>query len=189
VNASPEGRRVVVRGAGTKPDLPRINKRQVIRPPRAPDGLFEDTGKYDEVEEAHLRATFSSMFQYSDPWSGDPRSFDRAGDYLCRGCNKYEPSSCLAVEGKISGLHGSCRHWENIDAGDSELLFAEKITKNMADYGVTPNAGFGCHRCEYHSAAKKADSHGRSMFCKQGAFRVFPKACCALNDTEGMVSA
>jgi len=160
--------------------------RKVLHPPRGDDGLFEDTGKYDEVVEAHLRDTFAKMFQYADSWSGDSRVFDPRGDYLCEDCNKYEPSACLAVTGKISGNHGSCRHWEDKDAGDSELEFAEKISKNLADYGETPNKGFGCHRCEYHSQAIKPDSHGRDQFCKQGAFRVFRNGCCALNDCDGM---
>ncbi len=164
------------------------NKRKVVNPEIAKDGLFEDTGKYDEVQEAHLRETFVKMFQYADPWSGDPRSFDPKGDYLCEDCNKYEPNACLAVEGKISPDHGSCRHWEDLDSGDSELKFAEKISKDMADYGETPKDGFGCHRCEYMSAAKSSDSHGRDGFCKQGAFRVYKFGCCALNDTKGMKS-
>jgi len=163
---------------------------KVISPPRGEDGLFKDTGEYNEVQEAHLRETFASMFQYADPWSGNPRTFDAAGNYLCGGCNKYDvPVACLAVTGKISGDHGSCRHWENPDAGDSELLFAAKISQNMADYGVTPKDGFGCKRCEFHTKAVKADSHGRDLFCKQGAFRVFRNGCCALNDTPGMISS
>jgi len=164
-------------------------KRKIVSPPKGSDGLFEDTGVYDEVIEAHLRDTFAKMFQYADPWAGDSRVFDADGNYLCGECNKYIRKGCLAVSGDISSLHGSCRHWEDKDAGDSELLFAEKISKNMADYGVTPKEGFGCHRCEYHVKAKKADSHGRDQFCKQGAFRVFGNACCALNDTPGMVSS
>jgi hypothetical protein len=167
-----------------KPNLVRI----IVRPPKGDDGLFTDTGEYDEVEEAHLRDTFAKMFQYADPWAGDPRVFDEDGDYLCGECNKYEPQRCLAVEGAISGNHGSCRHWEDKDAGDPELEFAEKISKDLADYGETKNDGFGCHRCEYHTKAKKADSHGRDQFCKQGAFRVYSLGCCALNDAPGMKS-
>ena len=169
---------------GSKPA--KTTTRKIVKPPRGADGLFEDTGEYDEVLESHLRDTFAKMFQYSDPWAGDPRAFDDDGDYLCGECNKYEPKSCVAVEGEISPDHGSCRHWEDLDAGDSELLFAEKISKNMADYGETPKKGFGCRRCEYHTPAKKADSQGRNQFCKQGAFRVFLNACCALNDAPGM---
>jgi hypothetical protein len=162
--------------------------RKVVTPVKGKDGLFEDTGKYDEISESHLRDTFAKMFQYADPWSGDSRSFDLQGDYLCEDCNKYEPNACLAVEGKISGDHGSCRHWEDLDAGDAELKFAEKISKDMADYGETPREGFSCKRCEYMTQAKSPDSHGRSGFCKQGAFRVYGDGCCALNDTKGMKS-
>jgi hypothetical protein len=164
-------------------------KRRAVRPPIGRDGLFEDTGKYDEVLETHLRDTFVKMFQYADPWAGDSRTFDEKGNYLCGDCNKYEPNACVAVEGEISPDHGSCRHWEDQDAGDSELKFAEKISKDLADYGETPNEGFSCKRCEYHSDAKSPDSHGRNMFCKQGAFRVYGDGCCALNDTPGMKSS
>jgi hypothetical protein len=167
---------------------PKPKARKIVSPPVEEDGLFEDVGKYDEVVEAHLRDTFSKMFQYADPWSGDSRVFDKAGNYLCGDCNKYEPNACLAVKGEISPDHGSCRHWENLDAGDPELRFATKISKNMADYGVTSKDGFGCKRCEYHTKAKQSDSHGRSLFCRQGAFRVFSNGCCALNDTPGMVT-
>ena len=161
--------------------------RAVLEFPIGPDGLFKDTGDYDEVKEEHVRQTFFQMFQYTDPWCGNPRIYDEEGDYVCRDCNKFvDGGSCLAVEGDISGDKGSCRHWENKDAGDSELKFAEKISKDMADYGETPKDGFGCHRCEYHVEAKSEDSQGRDKFCKEGAFRVFSNACCALNDTPGM---
>lgn len=163
-------------------------KRKIVTPPVGKDGLFEDTGNYDEVKEAHLRDTFVKMFQYADPWAGDSRTFDETGNYVCQDCNKFDNSECLAVEGSISGDHGSCRHWEDTDAGDPELRFAEKISKDLADYGETPNIGFSCKRCEYHIAAKASDSHGRDMFCKQGAFRVYRDGCCALNDAPGMKS-
>jgi hypothetical protein len=162
--------------------------RKIIKHKKGEDGLFVDTGEYDLVQESHIRDTFSKMFQYADPWAGDSRVFDPEGDYLCRDCNKFDDGKCLAVEGEISGDHGSCRHWEDLDAGDPELLFAEKISKDMADYGETPNDGFGCHRCEYHTKAKRADNHERAMFCKQGAFRVFNDGCCALNDAPGTKS-
>jgi hypothetical protein len=161
--------------------------REVLTFPIGSDGLFRDTGTYDAVKEEHVRQTFFQMFQYTDKWCGNPRIYDEAGNYTCNDCNKFvEGGLCLAVEGKISGASGSCRHWENKDAGDSELKFAEKISKEIADYGETPNAGFGCRRCEYHVEAKSPDSHGRDKFCKQGAFHVDGHACCALNDTPGM---
>ncbi len=97
-----------------------------------------------------------------------------------------EGGGCTLVEGSIDGEQGSCRHWENKCAGDPELEMATKISKDLADYGETPNVGFSCKRCEYHSIAKATDSQGRPLFCNQGAFRVMGDACCALNDTKGM---
>jgi len=152
------------------------------------DKLFKDSGKYDEVLESHLRDTFVNMFQYADPWQGNPRTYDPEGNYLCGECNKYLPNACTAVAGDISSNRGSCRHWEDLDKGDSELLFADKISKAFAAYGETTANGFGCHRCEYGTKALAVDSHGRSLFCGQGAFRVWPTACCALNDSDKVKS-
>ena len=158
--------------------------RIVIDPPKDSDGLFTDTGKYDEVVESHVRDTFFAMFQYADRKQGNSRTFDENGNYICGDCNKYEPNACLAVEGKISGDHGSCRHWEDKCAGDSELDFGEKIERAAAVYGETKADGFGCHRCKYSVKAKAVDSQGRTLFCKRGAFHVDPNACCALNESR-----
>ena len=163
-----------------------MKTRPILRFPKGSDGLFEDTGKYDQIKEEHVRQTFFNVFQYSDSHCGNPRIFDPKGNYLCGECNKFEAGKCLLVEGAISADSGSCRHWENLDSGDAEIEMAEKISKDFADYGETPKAGFGCRRCEYHAKAEKTDSVGRDMFCKQGAFRVSPIGCCALNDTPGM---
>jgi hypothetical protein len=166
---------------------PRTGVRELDKPPTDGDGHFEDTGDYDQVKEAHRRDGFFQVFQYSDTAMGNPRIFDPAGLYVCSGCNKFmEGGGCTLVEGPIDGAHGSCRHWENKCAGDPELEMATKISKDMADYGETPNVGFSCKRCEYHRAAREADSQGRYLFCNQGAFRIMGDACCALNDAPGM---
>lgn len=158
-------------------------------PPTEKGGLFAEPKEYDEVREAHRREGFVSMFQYADERDGNPRSYDEAGNYLCKACNKYRKGQCAVVEGVISGSHGSCRHWEDVYRGDLELELSEKIDKQIAAYGTTTNPGFGCHRCEYHSVAREEDSEGRTMFCHRGAFRVFPNACCALNDSGAVTDA
>lgn len=150
------------------------------------DGLFLEPAKYDEVQESHLRDTFVNMFHYADSEQGNPRTFDRKGNYLCKDCNKYEPSACVAVEGEISGKSGSCQHWEDKTAGDSELEFGKKIDKEFAGYGETTNPGYGCRRCEYAIEAKATDSVGRDLFCRRGGMRVMRNACCALNDSEAV---
>jgi hypothetical protein len=163
-----------------------LEQRKILNFPVGEDGLFEDTGKYDQVKEEHVRQTFFNVFQYTDSHCGNPRIYDPSGNYLCKDCNKFDKGYCLLVEGDISGEKGSCRHWENLDAGDAEINMAQKISKDFADYGETPNAGFGCRRCEYHTKAKETDSLGRDMFCKQGALRVSGIGCCALNNCDGM---
>ncbi len=149
-------------------------------------GLFAEPTKYNELLEARHREAFVSMFQYADERDGNPRTYDEKGNYLCRDCNKFRNSACAVVKGPINGAHGSCRHWEDIYGGDVELVLSEKIDHDISAYGTTTNPGFGCRRCEYHITAREADSEGRTMFCRRGAFRVFPMACCALNDSDAV---
>lgn len=160
--------------------------REIMTFPIGPDGLFKDTGEYDAVKEEHLRQGFFQLFQYTDTHCGNPRTYDPNGNYVCKDCNKFIDGECLLVYGDISGDKGSCRHWENLDAGDPELDFAVKISKEFADYGETTYAGFGCKRCQYRVEAAEKDSIGRDDFCRQGAFRVADNACCALNTNPTM---
>lgn len=168
----------------------RTKGQRAVDSPPAKNGLFVDPGPkgYDEVKETHRRDTFAAMFQYADRRQGNPRQFDPKGLYRCQDCNKYLPNDCLQVAGPISGKRGSCRHWENKDAGDSELKFAEKLSKEDAGYGETENVGFGCIRCEYHSKAIAPDSEDRTEFCKQGAMHVDAMACCFRNDSDEVTS-
>jgi hypothetical protein len=158
------------------------------KPKLADDGLFEDTGTYDETLEAVRRATFTELFQYADQHSGAPGTFDPEGNYLCGDCNRLDRQVyCVSVQGNdISAESGSCRHWTQIAAGQPELRLAEKLTKEQAGYSVTTRPGFGCRRCEYGAKAKEADGQGRGLFCRQGAFRVSGAACCALNDSDAL---
>lgn len=159
--------------------------RPIMHFPTGGDGLFKGEGA-DPIQEEHLRMGFAKKFQYADTHCGDPRAYDPKGDYLCRDCNMFVPNGeCLLVFGAISGTKGSCRHWENKDAGDAELDFANKISKDMAGYGETPLDGFGCKRCQYRKDAN-TDSVGRDDICKQGNFHVLDTACCALNNTPKM---
>ncbi len=162
-----------------------VQIRPIWKFPTGKDGLFKGEGA-DPVQEEHLRQTFFQLFQYSDNHCGNPRLFDPEGNYLCRGCNKFvEGGECLLVFGVISGSKGSCRHWENLDAGDPELDFAVKISKELADYGETELGGFGCKRCQYR-LEDEPDSVGRDDICKQGNFHVADNGCCALNNSPGM---
>lgn len=161
--------------------------RPIVRPPMDEDGLFVQPSAYDEIQEAHTRDGFIAMFQYSDSAQGNPHTYDAAGNYVCKDCNKFNPDdSCLVVVGEISGDAGSCRHWERQYAGDPEIQLGQLETQPMASYGTTTAGGYGCHRCEYAEPANAADSEGRPLWCKRGAFHVYPAACCALNDSEAV---
>lgn len=172
-----------------------------IEPPLDEDGLFLDTGKYDEIQEAHTRQTAARISQYADSGCGNPRTLDKNGRYLCggykghenHGCNKFRigeeqsPGSCLIVEGDINPTEGSCPWWESYYAGDAELKYARPFTKQIARYSERPGGeGYSCMRCEYgQDQAKKSDSQGRNRWCKFYGMRVEDSSCCAENDAVG----
>ncbi len=159
--------------------------RNVVRLPKASDGLFKQskkTGPDYELEEGHRRMGFAEVFHYADHTTGNPRTFDPEGNYNCGTCNKAEEDYCLLITPKgVDRQAGSCQHWEDLCAGDPELENNVQ-PRAVAVYGVAKNGvGFGCHRCPFASKAFAVDSRGRSLFCGKGCFRVPPNACCALN--------
>jgi|SRR5581483_5612918 len=157
------------------------------------DGLYEDTGTYDEVLEAHIREGIANAFHYAEPGVGNGRTFDPKGTYLCRDCNKFkrDAAGCTLVQGKVSPDHGSSEHWENKFLGDHEQDYPEslKLNKEDASYGERPDGHFGCGGgCEYAVRARKADSQGRALFCRRHATRVMALACCKANSRDGDVA-
>jgi hypothetical protein len=159
--------------------------RLISNPKRGKDGLFiqpEARGPNRERDEAHNRERFANHMHYADTYAGNTRTYDPKGDYNCGRCNQAENNKCLLL--KISSINrtaGSCAHWEDLCAGDAEMVLHE-IPPNVASYGVAANGkGFGCHRCPYASKAFSPDSRGRDLYCGKGDFRVFGTACCALN--------
>jgi hypothetical protein len=167
-----------------------VRKVVVLRRDKA-TGLFSQptkAGPEYELEEAHRRLGFAKSHFYADKTCGDPRSFDPKGDYNCGGCNKADGDKCVFITpDSINRVAGSCKHWEDLFAGDPELL-ANNQTKVHANYGVRKGGGpghvFGCHECPYASDAFTPDSQGRNMYCGKGSFRVDPMACCELNGAE-----
>lgn len=163
-----------------------IPVRKILDPKRDESGLFVQTKKLGaerETIEQHNRERFANHFHYADQYSGNTRTFDEKGDYNCGRCNQaYEQDECLLLKiDSIDPIAGSCAHWENLCAGDAEMVLHE-ITPVVASYGVAANGkGFGCHRCPFASKAFEPDSRGRDLFCGKGDFRVFSLACCALN--------
>src|SRR6266481_2119677 len=158
--------------------------RKILDPERLKDGLIKqpnEVGPDREVIEGHNRERFANHFKYADPYSGNTRTFDPKGNYNCGACNQADGDKCLLLKiKKIDRKAGSCGDWENLCAGDPEMVLHEKPPE-VASYGVAQNgAGFGCHRCPYASKAVAPDSKGRKLYCGKGDFRVFEDACCAL---------
>jgi len=166
-----------------------LNKSPLVRailvPQKANEELFlqpKETGAQRETIEMHNRERFANHFNYADPYCGNSKTYDAAGDYNCGRCNQANGDECLLLKIKsIDRKAGSCEDWETINAGDTEMRLHSKHPE-IASYGVAKNGkGFGCHRCPYASKAYSVDSMGRSLYCGKGDFRVFPTACCSLN--------
>jgi|SRR5579872_3586349 len=163
-------------------------QRKIIDTPRDGDGLFiqpKETGPDREIVENHNRQNFAHLFSFADPYTGNTRTYDEEGRYNCGRCNKADKSDCLVIPVKIDTEAGSCRHWENLCAGDPELRLTGVETAEMASYGVAKNGvGFGCKRCPFSEKAVAPDSRGRPSYCRKGDFRTFPNACCQINGAE-----
>jgi hypothetical protein len=163
---------------------PKTPVREVTSPERGKDGLFvqpKDVSAAREVVEQHNRDRFAGHFKFADQYTGNTRTYDERGDYNCGRCNQAIGDKCLIVKVTIDRAAGSCADWENLCAGDPEMMLREKSAE-VANYGVAKNGkGFGCRRCPYASAAVAPDSRGRELYCGKGDFRTYGTACCALN--------
>lgn len=166
-------------------------KRQIVTPAKGSNGLFQQTreaGPDREIVEQHNRDRFASHFKFADPYTGLTRTYDEVGDYNCGRCNQAKGDQCLLVKiDYIDRVAGSCGDWENLCAGDPEMLLKLK-NPTVASYGVRkggkPGRVFGCHQCPYASKAYAKDSRGRDMYCGKGDFRTYWNACCSLNGAE-----
>lgn len=164
-------------------------ERRIINPKRGEDGLFvqpHDMGPERERDEQHNRDRFASHFKYADPYTGNTRTFDEAGDYNCGRCNQVNGVECLLL--KIEAVDrevGSCGDWENLCAGDFEMTLHLK-SPDSAAYAIAQGAGWGCHRCPFASSAYQPDSRGRQLYCGKMDARVFWNACCAINGAEAV---
>lgn len=159
--------------------------RRIITPKRGADGLFVQTADVSparETVEQKNRNRFAEHFKFADPYTGNTRTNDEAGNYNCGRCNQADGTACLLIKiPRIDRDAGSCGHWENLCAGDAEMILKE-MSPEVASYGVARNGvGFGCHRCPFASKAVKPDSRGRDLYCGKGDFRIFGNSCCALN--------
>lgn len=163
--------------------------RKIIEQKVGSNGLFvqpKETGPDRELVEGHNRLNFANNFNFADETTGNTRTFDPLGNYNCGRCNKADGTDCLLVTVKkgIDRTAGSCRHWENLCAGDPEqrLTSTNVEDEDTAVYGVAKNGvGFGCKRCPYASRAFEPDSRGRDLYCGKGDFRIDRNSCCQLN--------
>ncbi len=171
--------------AVNKSDRVDVPIRRIVTPKRGDNGLFvqtPDVSPQRETIEQKNRNRFAEHFKFADPFTGNTRTNDDKGDYNCGRCNQAQGDGCLLLKiPRIDRDAGSCGHWENTCAGDTEMVLKE-LRPDAASYGVARNGvGFGCHRCPYSSKASAPDSRGRDHYCGKGDFRIFGNSCCALN--------
>lgn len=169
-------------------------KRPIQDFPRDKAGLFiqpdELTPKL-AIQIEHNRDRMAAKWEYADEFTGNAKTFDIAGNYVCGTCNQANASECLAVQNDdgdepliIDRKSGSCGKYEIICSGDPELR-AFRLPKAIANYGVAENGeGFGCHRCPFAKKTKWRDSRGRPLWCGYGGSTVMENACCTLNGAE-----
>lgn len=167
--------------------------RIVTTPQRGPDGLCvqpDDVSPDREKYENHQRLRAANELDYADRYTGNPRTVDDDGDYVCGECNKQEAGKCLQIvqpDGRtairVNLEAGSCRYWENECAGDPEAWCLYSGI-DLAAYAISAVGGWGCLRCPYSETAKQPDSVGRPLYCRKIDARVFPTACCAINGAE-----
>lgn len=178
-----------------------MEQRVTIELPIGPDGLFQDTGVYNEAIEDHIRQMMAVLHFYADQFgAGDLRRFDKTGRYLCGGlnqeteysCNKFRPDpggspvgNCTMFIGDINAILGGCDFWE-VFRGilDAELKYAAAAAYTRDGYYVEhrDGEGFGCLRCIFGANfALRPDSKGRKRFCKFFGVRVTDEACCKEN--------
>lgn len=146
----------------------------------AEEKLYEDTGKYDEAHENHLRAELERWACYAE--SGP--TFDPAGKYLCGRCDMRKGDvDCMRVESPISLKIGSCMIYTYGATPEKDPPMPRKLTQIEAKYSERPvSKRFGCIGCEYSAEAKEKDSAGRPSWCRFWGVHIQPKACCMMND-------
>lgn len=153
--------------------------------PYSSDGLFLEPKEYDEVKENHRRLAAANHFEYADPWTGNTRTYDPMGKYVCGYCNQVEGIKCALLKiFRINRKIGSCAKWEDQCKGDTETKL-NQLTSEEAAYGEAANGvGFGCARCPYGKKARAPDSKGRAVWCGKIAARVLQTTCCRLNGAK-----
>ena len=180
--------------------------RKLIVRKRGADGLIPEPDApitaEDEKMYGHVRMAAANEANYADQKmeGGRIRTWDPEGNYPCGRCNK-----AIVVEGQKprcakvnvfpkypNGINletGSCRFWENVDAGDPECD-NDIYTVDDAGYAENPSGkGWGCLRCWARKNAVHPDSQNRADWCGEHGMPVMWNACCNKNrPTSGLMS-
>lgn len=184
-------------GDGDEDDPRDTIKRKVTTPGRGSDGLckqpdYESMSDEDraerEVYENHQRLRAAHQLDYADPWTGNTRTFDPRGNYVCGDCNQEDNSKCLVVvqsdgktQIKVDLKAGSCAKYEKPCAGDPEAKMSY-LPIGFAGYAIAANGvGWGCARCNKQEIAAIPDSVGRGIYCMVIDARVLRNTCCNAN--------
>lgn len=172
------------------------SQRVTIELPKGRDNLFLDTGVYHEATEDHVREMMGRIHFYADEHgSGNQKTFDVTGRYLCGGenqeteysCNKFRPDpggspvgGCTMFTGDINGVTGGCDFWETFRGLlDPELKYARLLDRDGVYVEHRDGEGFSCFRCIFGAMlAVRPDSSGRNRFCRWFGVRVTDRACC-----------
>ncbi len=160
-------------------------KRPIQDFPRDAKGLFIQPDTLTPklaIQIEHNRERMAKKWEYADEFTGDTKTYDPKGNYICGDCNQAQGTKCEFVKpASINRKAGSCGKFEIICSGDPELR-ANRMPKAVANYGVAANGeGFGCKRCPFAKPTKWADSRNRPYWCGLGASTVMKNSCCTLN--------
>lgn len=149
--------------------------------------LYQDTGQYDEQQEAHLRAELVTWANYAE----NGPTFDPEGDYLCNTCDmRLGNNECNRVVDPIKFKSGGCRIYTKGDVRENQVKMPEKLTQIEAAYTERPTLkGFGCKRCQFAAEAVKPDAIGRPSWCSFWGLHVIPNACCFKNTSSDDIFA
>lgn len=178
-----------------KPLKPGLKAAAIIRKiatyPRDKDGEFIQPDKNSpelEIVMNHNRMRYANQYDLADTHGfGNSHTYDPEGRYVCGRCNQLDakPNDCLIIEDldpeDIDPEASSCRHFEMICAGDTEVRL-KCTTKAAAIFGtLREGKKFGCWSCPHYKKGKWQDSLGRPGWCGSGYFTTEPRVCCALN--------
>lgn len=173
-----------------------VVRRPVLDWPRNSKGLYlqptlrEYQDPAFQTLEQHNRDRAAAKADYADKTTGNARTIDEKGTYLCIDCNQQQNQACELMDMDLLPGHklipnrDSCGKWEVICAGDAEIRFRRYSPIKLGFARLDPGHRFGCEGCPFKVKALVPDSLGRPDWCGWWYMRVFPKACCNDNGAK-----